>query len=461
LVLFQFPDLTGAYAPAVTLGRGLPRNRDGQPCKYYWKEMLKLGRVVTIKGEVQQVTEKRLETIERDYRRAQAKGYEAYLPVGSHYEGKKNNGGYLVDVERRGNSLYGLHQFIGPEIETEKLVARQKSSIGTIANVKDIDGDIYEELIDHNAILPDPQYNDLKGFEPANIEDFQPALAASRGQPIEAVVLTNDREHLQGAPIMGQELTSEHVGKIKKMISDSDGDDAAKDISTENGIDRLIGHAAKKGMKMSREDLDAARQLTGMENLSADEAVAALLRKAKESGDKVLQLSRDVKTADDGRKAAEAQSLELGRNSRSPSPPTPAELHYASRAIASERDKAIRSGAITPAIADQAEAKFLKKPVEFKSLTLSREIEPTDGTLRTGLANLLDFYEAVQGNTPSPTLGGDPSVAAANMLALGRNTLPGQGGPGGGSAIEKTTEDRWAKEDDAMQKRELAYASAK
>lgn len=108
--------------------------------------------------------------------------------------------------------------------------------------------------------------------------------------------------------------------------------------------------------------------------------------------------------------------------SREPAKPSASEIYFASEAVKAKRDAAIKSGAITPACADAAHARFLKKPVDQAKLTLSREVEPDDHKIVTGYASLIDFYEALQGNTPTPTTG-------TASMAMSRENPPGAGTP--------------------------------
>lgn len=172
----------GPFKPAVVLGQDLPNEINGQPVAYFWKEMLPVGAFRDVNGKAFVVPPARVDTLIQCFNRAKAKGYRPFLPAGSHKERQKNYG-FLQDVRKGSNgSLEGLHQFIGEDAIRE--AARNKSSICTLQNVRDEHGEHYDELIDHNAILPDPQLSGLGDFVP-----FNPALAASRGQPISADVL--------------------------------------------------------------------------------------------------------------------------------------------------------------------------------------------------------------------------------------------------------------------------------
>lgn len=208
-----FPaDPAAAFKPAVVLGQGLPNEINGQPVAYFWKEMLPPGRFRDAKGAAFDVDARRIDTLISTFNRAKAKGYRPFLPAGSHRERQKNYG-FLIDVRKNARGvLEGLHQFIGEDAIRE--ASRNRSSICTIRDVTDETGEHYEELIDHNAILPDPQISGLGDFVP-----FNPALAASRGQTVSAEVLELAASTQE--PVMDLTALRKAVGAAD-TVSDSD-----------------------------------------------------------------------------------------------------------------------------------------------------------------------------------------------------------------------------------------------
>lgn len=173
----------GEFKPALTLGHDwpYPKERNGKPCFYYWKPALTLGHKKTWgnngkAGEPIDVTPDRIAKIVGDYKRAAATGYEAPLP--DDHASPTKNYGWVKDARVGADgSLELLHQFVGEEEKNEAL--NKKTSICTVADTTDEYGNKYSELIDHQAIIINPQLN--------NLGDFTPALAANRGQAIEAV----------------------------------------------------------------------------------------------------------------------------------------------------------------------------------------------------------------------------------------------------------------------------------
>jgi hypothetical protein len=343
---------------------GLPAQRDGVQCHYYWKEMLRPGLRFTDKnGRVQEITPRRIKALADNYSRAAAHGFEACLPVGSHNPEKSPNAGWLKRVEvRPDGSLWGLHQFLGSEDAVKQIVASNKSSISTIDDYEDEHNNIYPELIVHNAILPHPRISGLQGF--------QPALAASRGQAIAWTELS------LAAP-------TQEIHMDLSMLRTKLG--AAATVPDEQ-IPAL-----------------AAQRITVLEAEAAK--VGTLTGEKTELSNKVSSLN-----------------LELSR--AKPPVPTARELHFASKAVAQARKAAIEGGAITVAVADAAEKRFLKKNVDLGKMELSRAVEPDDHTLADGLTNLLDFYESVAGNKPAPAPG---EKSGKQDLSLSRE-VPGANG---------------------------------
>lgn len=321
LELFHYPFAETPYEPALVLGRGLPIDRDGLPCRYYWKEMLTVKPIVDVNGNHHDVTSGYIDQVISDYKKAKSKGHEPYLPLAYHPKPsepnrptdktvlKTENKGFLVDVQRRGDSLYGLHQFIGPEDEIKKTVALQKSSIGILKNVRADDGEVYKTFIDHNAIVPDPQLTGLGNFIAVDAGDSL-SLAASRGLPVKQVIL----EDYKGASMPMQALTADHVNQIKQLVNKKDPK-ASEGVTDQNAIEMLLGFAEdppKLGepILLSREQLDQAQKATGKADLKQEEAPATLLSALTAEKEKNLTLSRDLETAKKEKEKVDALLLQ-------------------------------------------------------------------------------------------------------------------------------------------------------
>jgi hypothetical protein len=169
---------TAPFKDAVVMGQGLPMEKDGNRIAYKWKESLPLGQYRDKDGKPFEVTPQRVETLVRNFNRAKAKGFTPPI-IDQHEKRGAASYGFIVDARKGSNgSLELLHQFVGDDAILAS--ARNKTSICTVGDVTDETGESFSELIDHQALIPDPQLN--------NLSDFTPALAASRGQSQQPVV---------------------------------------------------------------------------------------------------------------------------------------------------------------------------------------------------------------------------------------------------------------------------------
>jgi hypothetical protein len=111
----------------------------------------------------------------------------------------------------------------------------------------------YGEILDHVAIVPDPRLTDLQGFK------FQPALAASSGPAIPAVVLTPAAAPPQRSKIMD-------VSKLRKALN------LAEDVPAETVIVK-----AEEKITADATALATATQTAKDEKARADAADAKAL----------------------------------------------------------------------------------------------------------------------------------------------------------------------------------------
>lgn len=320
------------FKPALTLGQDLPKEVSGKPCHYFWKEMLPLGKYVDAKGQAFEINEQRRDSIVQSFGNAKAKGYKAFLPPSHKAEDRtpEKNLGWLIDVRvNQKGSIEGLHQVIGNE--HAETVVRNASSICTRKDVMDASGNQYEELIDHNAIVPDPQ---LPG-----LGDFQPALAASRGEPEGAVVLQLAASQRRN-PMIDFKKLRDRLG-------------AAADVPDE----KLIELADTKLGEMQA---------------------------AVKTKDGELKLSRDAETA------AKNQVVELQKTKQEI--PNDSTLLLLSRSLKTERDKAIGNGGVSPECAKAIDELFTTNG-KLNGLALSQQAGSTD---------YLSFrlWEILQSNKP-------------------------------------------------------------
>ncbi len=247
------------FKPALTLGQGLPPEVMGQPAAYFWKEALVPGNYQDRAGTKFTIDAKRVDNLIANFNKAKANGFTPRVPDG-HTSSAKTNMGFIL--EARKNSRGGLellHQMVGDD--AIKAVARNKTSICTVANAIDEHGNEYDELIDHNAIVPDPQLN--------NLRDFVPALAASRAATESAIVLT---------PAADTERSPEmDLIKLREAIG------AAKEVTDEQVISQAV---AKLGESTTQLQLSRSAVDTTKTDLTT------AITRAEQAEAKVLELSR-------------------------------------------------------------------------------------------------------------------------------------------------------------------------
>jgi hypothetical protein len=368
------PVSEGDFKPALTLGSTFPhpKERAGSPVSYWWKEMLRPGVRVFDKqlGRVEEIKPERVRNIHANYKRAKAAiGFEPALPIGSHDVKNAKNAGWLVDAEVKADgSLWGLHQFIGDDAAGSALAASYKSSISTITNYTDEHGNFYDELPDHNALLVNPMLS--------CVQDFVPAIAASRGHAIETV-------SLELAAPSKQEVQMD-LSKLRTKLG------AAADVPDDKVIEL------------------------------AEQRIGELATVTEQK----VQLSRDLDNAN-GRIAS------LGTPAK-PAKPSAEQLHYLGRTLALARDdaaKAIGSHAVT-----EAQKRFLNaETYDVGALTLSREPVDEDGKVADGMRRFIDFCELAKFAKPGPT-GGEKTGPQGQAIALARPD------PDGDKAKDKANE---------------------
>lgn len=333
---------TRDFKDAVILGQGYPSEILGKPCKYVWKEVLPLGKYLDSKKEEFVVDPARVDRLMSNFTRAKSKsGFTPFLPPSHAARRGDSNFGFAVDTRKneRG-SLEVLCQLVGEDAVLA--AARNKVSICTVRDVVDEHGNEFDELIDHVAIIPDPQLN--------NLESFTPAIAASRGS----------------VPVTSLQLAAQ---KDESMID----------------------------LKKLRASLAAAESLT-------DEAVIAMAETkigeaatnatALTTAQKELNLSRAKVTELEGKiTAADTKVLELSRTAPPP-PPDPRTMMLLSRSLKTERQQAIASGGINPDTAKELD-KLLEENGKPNTLALSST--PGSDELLAGR-----IWQILRNNKPVP-----------------------------------------------------------
>jgi hypothetical protein len=206
------------------------------------------------------------------------------------------------------------------------------------------------------------------------------------------------------------------------------GDSMSGGIAEFDTFGQAAEYAKKHGYKVRKQSLSRSTSmdeaqlqtigdLLGADDVTEETALPQLIEWGKRQG-------AEKKTALSRAEAAESKVKELEKVnlSRQPAKPTPTEIFYAAKYARGMRDEAIKAGAITPAIADAAEKRFMAKAVEADKITLSRAVEDDDHKLTEGFAKLIDFYEVVKDNKPAPAQGTQTPVQLARAVPGGDPT---------------------------------------
>jgi hypothetical protein len=168
---------------------------DETPRRKYVKDLIRAGRYVAQGREVLLSVADIDELVKNTTAFIEA-GNDVPVPDG-HTKSATANRGYLRELFREGDTLYGVIEMIGEDgIAT---AARSKVSIGTDTNYADGMGNVYSHVITHVALTNEPVVPDQNGFVP---------LAASRGAASRALVLS----------LANTENSMESLTKIAAML---------------------------------------------------------------------------------------------------------------------------------------------------------------------------------------------------------------------------------------------------
>jgi hypothetical protein len=157
-------DTSAEMQPAMMLGLGLPAHVSGMPAFYYWKDAIVVGSYVHPGGKFSlDITRDKLDGYAENFKRMKANGVGVPILM-DHAQSAAATLGWIVQVQRRGDRLLELHQFLGESARDIGL--RNKVSLGIDPNFIDGKGNHYGEAIVHSAITPMPVVPNQDGFEP-------------------------------------------------------------------------------------------------------------------------------------------------------------------------------------------------------------------------------------------------------------------------------------------------------
>ena len=378
---------------------GYPAQIEGHPVHYRKKEVMRSGTYRhPSKGWELSVDRARMDKWIRNFKTlGETVGYKPFVPTKHKDYDSRDNRGFVIALEREGDSLYAVQQLIGDDALRDS--ARNDQSVCIRSDFIARDGTVYDEVLEHVAFCPDPVATGLGGFVALS------ASASGGPQDIAPVyVMAADRS-------TAMPFTAEQLTKIRTLPG-------AKDVTEEKAFDVLIGLATPKQdvVTMSRAD---------REKLDSD--LAALKREKETAEGKVAELSRSA-------------------GQKSPAPPDPEVLRDRADLTADKINVAVAKGEMPQAFATKLLEKVSPggKPNAFM---LSRADElgdrPVDFILsmfrgekfgvRTGehtgqQGGTVEFARTPPGGTKEPTPEEIDAAVKAELAqtGLGRRALAAQ-----------------------------------
>jgi hypothetical protein len=152
--------------PAVSLAQELPATVNDLPCFYYWKDAITIGTYVHPTGGYSlDVTGDKLDAYVNTFSQMQANGVGVPI-LADHTASAAATLGWIVAIERDGDKLMELHQFLGESARDVGL--RNQVSLGIDPDFTDGLGRKYGEAIVHSAVTPVPVVPGQGGFEAAS-----------------------------------------------------------------------------------------------------------------------------------------------------------------------------------------------------------------------------------------------------------------------------------------------------
>lgn len=167
-------------APAVIIGQGHPKTRNGLPCHYFWRQAIADGQYTDDERDITcAVTPLRRKTWEANYRKLREQGEEP--PVVMDHADTKSTAtlGYVVDVRQNGKWLEELHQYLGDD--SRDIALKNKISVGIHPKYKTGNGVFLGDCIIHSATTPRPVVPGQGDAVP---------FAASRGPARDSILLS-------------------------------------------------------------------------------------------------------------------------------------------------------------------------------------------------------------------------------------------------------------------------------
>ena len=186
----------GGFVPT-----GAPFTRDGQPVRRFLKDLIAVGQYRhPCKGWQLDVTPERMDRWVAAFRQMRSNGVDVEVVV-DHRQDADATLGYLVDMFRWGDRLFGVHELAGER--AVELAGRVRNvSVLIERDVVDGKGRHYGEAITHSSLVQRPIVSGQEGFLPiaaarAAVKEAPVLLLSTTETPAEEPALARLRELLE------------------------------------------------------------------------------------------------------------------------------------------------------------------------------------------------------------------------------------------------------------------------
>jgi len=320
-----------AFSGGQFVAASEPDVRDGQPVRRFRKDLISTGTYRHPGGQwTLEVTPDRMDRWVAAFGRMRDGGVDVEVVVDHRMDAEAVRG-YLVEMTREGDTLYGVHELIGDD--AIRLAATVKNvSVLIEKDFRDGQGRSYGEAITHSSIVQQPLVGGQKGFVP---------IAASRGgaEPADILLLSRPAR-----------LDEQMLAEVREMLG------ADVDVTAENALPLIRERLSK---------------LTGrLEKLSAEKP--GLVKQAEELTAEVEQLRSKLADVDD-RAAVDPESLEV-----------------LAEGVETRIDGLVERGRLAPAAAAMARELLVGTPGERNVLMLSRRASRTSTALARQVLGILE-----------------------------------------------------------------------
>lgn len=250
---------------------GFPTEADGVPISYRKVKLARVGNWTHRgTGEPVTITPDRVDEWVRNTKALSAAGVNPFLPNAHRAEfSAADNNGYLVDVARDGDDLFGVFALYGDD--ALKRAAVNGRSIYVVADARDAKGNVYKgESIAHVALVPNPALPDLgptvkiaasAGGSPVEAPILEPATPQNRSSPMfKPETADKLRAKFQGTK--AAKLTDDELAEMvaAAALADPPPDKTAEVAALSADKTRLEGELAAEKSKVLSLSANAPKQ---------------------------------------------------------------------------------------------------------------------------------------------------------------------------------------------------------